>query len=123
MQESLLRPSRRSHAIELTLFLWRMPGDATEGVAERTSKLQPSINLHAPVTTFMFSCSGTNVLPRKDEGSGKPYTVYRTSLAPRELILWDLRGPQIVIHKSLTKHSSVLPKPLAPIIYSPLTTC
>ena len=40
-----------------------MPDDATErfteGVAEYSSRLQPSINLHAPVTAFMFSCSGT----------------------------------------------------------------
>ena len=39
-----------SHAIELTLFLWHMPDDATEGVAKHSSRLQPSINLHAPVT-------------------------------------------------------------------------
>ena len=52
-----------------------MPHDATEGVAEHSSRLQPSINLHAPVTAFMFSCSGTNVLPRRDEGSGKPCAV------------------------------------------------
>ena len=30
---------------------------ATEGVAEHSSRLQPSINLHAPVTAFLFSCS------------------------------------------------------------------
>ena len=34
-----------------------MKDDTTEGVAEHISRLQPSINLHAPVTTFMFSCS------------------------------------------------------------------
>ena len=42
----------KSHAIELTSFLWHMPDDATEGVAEHSSRLQPSINLHAPVTAF-----------------------------------------------------------------------
>ena len=31
-----------------------MPDDATEGVAEHSSRLQPSINLHAPVTALMF---------------------------------------------------------------------
>ena len=46
----MARPSRWSHAIELTLFLWHMSDDATEGVAEYSSRLQPSINLHAPVT-------------------------------------------------------------------------
>ena len=47
-----------------------MPNKATESVAEHSSGMQPSINLHAPVTTFMFRCSGTDILPRKDEGSG-----------------------------------------------------
>ena len=36
-----------------------MPADPTETVAEHRARLQPSINLHAPVTAFMFSCSGT----------------------------------------------------------------
>ena len=52
-----------------------MPDNATEDVAEHSSRLQPSIKLHAPVTAFMFSCSGTDVLPRKDEGSGMPCAV------------------------------------------------
>ena len=30
--------------------------DTTEPVAEHSARLQPSINLHAPVTAFMFSC-------------------------------------------------------------------
>ena len=29
-----------------------MPDDATEGVAEHSSRLQPSINLHTPVTAL-----------------------------------------------------------------------
>ena len=33
-----------------------MPDDATEGVAEHSSRLQPSINLHAPVTAFLHGC-------------------------------------------------------------------
>ena len=46
------------HAVELTLFLWHMPDDATEGVAEHSSDLQQSINLnlHAPVQ-WQPSCS------------------------------------------------------------------
>ena len=40
-----------------------MPADTTETVAEHSARLQPSINLHAPVTAFMFGCSGTDVLP------------------------------------------------------------
>ena len=36
-----------------------MTADTTETVAEHSARLQPSINLHAPVTAFMFSCSGT----------------------------------------------------------------
>ena len=41
------------------LILWDMPDDTTEDVAEHSSRLQPSINLHATVTAFMFSYSGT----------------------------------------------------------------
>ena len=52
-----------------------MSDDATEGVAEHSSRLQPSINLHAPVTAFMFSCSGTQSTTRRDEGSGMPCAV------------------------------------------------
>ena len=40
-----------------------MSADATEGVAKHSSRLQPSINLHASVTAFMFGSSGTDVLP------------------------------------------------------------
>ena len=40
-----------------------MLDDATERVVEYSSRLQPSINLHAAVIAFMFSCSGTDVLP------------------------------------------------------------
>ena len=40
-------------------------------MAEHCSKLQPSINLHAPVTAFMFGCSGDDVLPpRREQSSG-----------------------------------------------------
>ena len=48
-----------SHAVEMTSFLWHMPAGTTEFVAEHSARLQPSINLHAPVTAFMFSCSST----------------------------------------------------------------
>ena len=56
-----------------------MPDDATEGVVKHSSRLLPSIKLHAPVTAFMFSCSGADVLPQRDEGSGKPYAGDRAS--------------------------------------------
>ena len=43
-------------------------------VAEHSAKPQPSINLHDPVTAFMINyCSGTDVLPWRDEGSGNPH--------------------------------------------------
>ena len=32
-----------------------MPDDTTEPVAEHSARLQPSVNLHAPVTAFMFT--------------------------------------------------------------------
>ena len=56
-----------------------MPDNATEGVAEHSSRLQPLINLHASDTTYMFSCSGTDVLPQRDKGLGKPCAVDRAS--------------------------------------------
>ena len=37
--------------------MWHMPADTTETMAEHSTRL------HAPVTAFMFSCSGTDVLP------------------------------------------------------------
>ena len=49
-----------------------MPADTNETVAEHSTRLQPSIKLHDPITAFMFSCSGTDVQPRWDEDSGKP---------------------------------------------------
>ena len=45
-----------------------MPDDTTESVAEHSSRLQPLINLHAPVTAC---CSGI----QKDEGLSKPCAV------------------------------------------------
>ena len=53
-----------------------MPDDAYEGVAEHSSKLQPSINLPVSITYFMFNCSGTDVPPQRDEGeSVKPHRI------------------------------------------------
>ena len=52
-------PITTESCIELILFLWHMPADTTKGVAEHSTRLQPSINLNAPVTASMFSCSGT----------------------------------------------------------------
>ena len=62
-------------------FLWHIPNGATETLAEHSSNLQPSINMHAPVEAFICSCSGADVLPRKDKGSGnsKPCAVDRAS--------------------------------------------
>ena len=56
-----------------------MPADTTETVAKHSARLQPSINLHAPVTAFMFSCSGTQCTTPEGEGSGKPFAVIEAS--------------------------------------------
>ena len=45
--------------IEFTLFLWHMPDDVVEGVAEHSCRLQPSIDLRDPVTTL---CSAALIL-------------------------------------------------------------
>ena len=45
--------------------LRHMPDDTTEGAVEHSSRLQPSINLHAPVTRRLCSAALVpNVLPR-----------------------------------------------------------
>ena len=49
-----------------------MPDDDTEGVNEHSHRLQPSSNLHATVTAFLFRCSDPDVLPQRDESSGMP---------------------------------------------------
>ena len=69
----MARPSRWSHAIELTLFLWHMPDDATEGVADLGCNHQ-SICM-PQLQPLCFAALVPNVLPRRDEGLGKPCAV------------------------------------------------
>ena len=57
-----------------------MPDDATEGVAEHSSRLQPSISLHAQLQPSRSAALVPNVLPRRDEGSGKPCAVIEAFL-------------------------------------------
>ena len=52
----------------------------TEFVAKHNTRLQLLISLHAPVTTFMFSCCSTEVLLQRKEGSGKPYAGIEPSI-------------------------------------------
>ena len=52
-----------------------LPDGATEGMAKHSSRLQPSINVHDPVTAFMLSCFCSKVQLRRDEGSSKPCAV------------------------------------------------
>ena len=71
---------RWSHAFELTFISvayarwchWRFD-------RSQLFSLQPSINLHVPVTVFMFSCSGTDLLSKRDVGSGLPCAADRAS--------------------------------------------
>ena len=56
-----------------------MPADTTETVAEHSPRLQPSINLHAPVTALCSAALVPNVLPRRDEDSGRPCAVIEAS--------------------------------------------
>ena len=67
--------------------MWHMPDDATEGVAEHCSGLQPSINFFYSLNNGLVNscmpqlhhlCSAAlvpNVLPQRDEGSGRPCAV------------------------------------------------
>ena len=57
-----------------------MPADTTESVAEHSARLQPSINLNAHQLQPLCSAALVlNVLPRRDEGSGKPCAVIEVS--------------------------------------------
>ena len=60
-----------SWLIALYFYLWHMPDDATEGRGRtQRSRQQPSINLHAPVTSLIFAylpiVKMYNVQPRKN---------------------------------------------------------
>ena len=57
------------HSVELTSFLWLY---ARRCGRTQLFKLQPSINLHAQLQPLCSADLVPNVLPRRDEGSGKP---------------------------------------------------
>ena len=59
-------------SVELILFPWPHPDDATEGVTEHSIRLQPSINLHTQLQPLCSAALVSNVLPRRDKSSGKP---------------------------------------------------
>ena len=46
-----------------------MPAETTEAVAEHSTKLQPSINLHAPVTVSCSAVLVPNLLPQRPDGT------------------------------------------------------
>ena len=56
-----------------------MPDDATDDVAKHSFRLQPLINLHAQITAIIYSRSGTDALPRRDESSGRLCAVDQAS--------------------------------------------
>ena len=59
-----------------------MPANTTETVPEHSTRLQPSINLQDPVIEFVqLLWYLANVLPGRDEGSGKPCAVIEASIA------------------------------------------
>ena len=51
--------------------MWHM----SEGVAEHSCRLQPSVNLNAQLQPSCSAALVPNVLPRRDEGSGMPCAV------------------------------------------------
>ena len=76
-----------------------MPDDATEGVTKHSSRLQPSINLHAPDQFTAFLCSAALVPMYNSEGmkvqvspvqSIKP----QASLASTQVLNQGPSGPQ-----------------------------
>ena len=63
-----------------------MPDDDTEGVAEHSSRLQPSINLHAQSQPLCSVALVPNVLPQRDEGSGMPCAVIEALMLPYSIL-------------------------------------
>ena len=59
------RPITIEYAVKLNLFLWHMPADTTEGVAEHSTRLQPSINL-------MCIYSENKVIPNTGQSESVP---------------------------------------------------
>ena len=67
-------------------------------------------DLHAPVTAFMYSCSGTQcILPRRDEGSGKPMFSDRSLIVHKPPLRIRTRAAGFKIisgdHYTTTKHA------------------
>ena len=56
-----------------------MPDDATESVATHSSRLQPSIICMPQLQPLCSAALVPNVLPRRDEGSGKLCAVIEAS--------------------------------------------
>ena len=55
--------------LRLNLFLWHLPDDTTESMYTRTQLEVATVNrLHVPFETCKLNCSGTDVLPWRDEG-------------------------------------------------------
>ena len=75
--EDHLRPRKNNTQLSFVLFIsfkfiHCSPFSVTEGVAKHSSRLQPSINLHAQLQPCNSAARVPKVLPRRDEGSGKP---------------------------------------------------
>ena len=56
--------------------MWYMPDDATEGVVEHCFS---DCNLHAQLQPLCSAALVPNVLPRRDEGLGKPCAMIEAS--------------------------------------------
>ena len=74
-----------SHAIELTSFLWHMPDDTTEPVAEHSARLQRRSHQSTCMPQLQPLCSAA--LVPNDEGSGKPCAVIEASLPPTQVFI------------------------------------
>ena len=53
--------------------------DTSEAVAEHSARLQPSINCMPQLQPSCSAALVPNVLPRRDEGSRKPFAVIEAS--------------------------------------------
>ena len=84
-----------SHAIELTSFLWHMPADTTETVAEHSTRLHSSINFACPSYTLYIQ-----LLWLHSHWVGPQLLLFFGYMSIGSL-MW------VIYMKSLSKHSKV----------------
>ena len=66
------KPSRTNLATELTLVVWPLTPEPHKA---QICNHQPSTNVHSQITTFIFKCSGADIIALMNKDSGVLYSV------------------------------------------------